>query len=84
MEEQAACTNGIVLAETASQSNTFLWWQGFNRASNVLKRRPGDDFSYNEILCSLINGLNYKHEVIILPIHFSAELGTRQDYRDTL
>jgi hypothetical protein len=40
-----------------------MFCQGFNRASNVLKRRPGDDFSYNEILCSLINGLNYKHEL---------------------
>ncbi|XP_023330368.1 symplekin [Eurytemora carolleeae] len=42
----------------------YCFCQGFNRSSNIYKRKPGDDNTYNEILCSLINGLNTRTEIL--------------------
>jgi len=36
----------------------YCFYQGFNRNSSVFNRPPGDDSKYNDILCSLLNGVN--------------------------
>merc|ERR1719312_1485682 len=41
----------------------YCFYQGFNRNTNILNRRPGDVTAYSDILCALINGLNERAEV---------------------
>jgi len=41
----------------------YCFYQGFNRTSSLLNRRPGDDSAYNEILCSLIRGVSLRPDL---------------------
>ena len=41
----------------------YCFYQNFRNVSGLLNRKPGDDSSYNDILCSLIKGVSEKSEV---------------------
>ena len=41
----------------------YCFYQNFRNVSSLLNRKPGDDSSYNDILCSLIRGVSEKSEV---------------------
>ena len=41
----------------------YCFYQNFRNVSGLLNRKPGDDASYNDILCSLIRGVSEKSEV---------------------
>ena len=41
----------------------YCIYQGFNRNSSLFNRTPGEISKYNDILCSLLNGVNYRSEV---------------------
>jgi len=42
----------------------YCFYQGFNRTASLIKRRPGDDSAYNEILCSLIKGVSLRPDLV--------------------
>ena len=55
----------------------YCFYQNFRNVSSLLNRKPGDDSSYNDILCSLIRGVSEKSEVSVynfeqtwLTVHF--------------
>jgi len=41
----------------------YCMFQGFNRSAALLNKKPGDDSCYNDVLCSLINGVILKPDL---------------------
>ena len=41
----------------------YCMFQGFNRTAAMLNKKPGDDASYNDVLCSMIKGVSLKPDL---------------------
>jgi len=41
----------------------YCFYQGFNPAASLVSKKPGDDTTYNEILCSLIRGVSVRRDL---------------------
>ena len=61
----------FIFSDLASRADlAFSWlyeeycmYQGFNRSAALLNKKPGDDSSYNDVLCSLIKGVSLKPDL---------------------
>ena len=41
----------------------YCMFQGFNRTAALMNKQPGDDASYNDVLCSMIRGVSLKPDI---------------------